>query len=186
MTRRAANWNLILALGFLGIAILSGVILGIVIDFGCAELRGEQQSLYISISEARAQEQISDVEGYGILVEGLASGIYALPRFAARVAFVIGIGITLGLAVVVVLIAVIARIVYAKSHRRFQAYRICVAVQHALSICFPVGFLIALLRVGNVFLCWIPIMLLIYALIAAWIGLRQMISNHALFHGGEN
>lgn len=175
VTKQAANWNLIFAFGFLGIVILLGAIYGVVINIGHVELMDTQQSAHTSISETRAQEQIGDVEGYGMLAELLASGVYALSGFAARIAFMICIGIPLVAALMLVLFAVIIRIVFAKSHTHFLPYRICATVQHVWAMCFSAGFLAVLANNGGEIFCWIPATLLIYALIAAWIGLRQTI-----------
>lgn len=180
ISREAANFNLKAAAGFLGIVILMGIVLLVVLLIGNTNIADQRASIHDSISNTLSQNEIDDVEGYGLLAEGFAYGVYSLSEIAITIVFLILIGIPLVAALLLLLLAGIARIVYAKSRIHFLPYRILVILQYTLTICFTVVFLIAITEnIGVNILLLIPSLLLLAAAINVFLGI------HCTFFSGS-
>ncbi|WP_295214734.1 hypothetical protein [Ruminococcus sp.] len=174
VSKKAANYSLKAAAGFLGIVILLGIILLVILFIDNTAIADQKANLHDSISDTLAQNEIDDVEGYGLIVDGSVYTLYSLSGIAGAFVFIIYIGIPLAAALLLVLFAAITRIVYAKSRKHFFPYHILVILQHVLTIAFSVIFLaaIAIASFDADILLLIPIILLITALVNTFLGIR--------------
>lgn len=177
VSQKTANLNLKTAAGFLGVVILLGIILLIILLIGNTSIAEQKANLHKSISDTLTQDTIEDVDGYSVIVNGLAYTLFSLSGIAIAFVFIIYIGIPFTSALVLFLFAAVARIVYAKSRVNFLPYRILVILQYLLTIAFSVIFLVIIASINTDILLLIPVILLITAFFNAFLGIL-----HTFFH----
>lgn len=126
--------NLIISL-FLTFCVLSFAIL---LGVGAGHANDKLDTLKNDISTTlETDDEIDDVEGYGIILQGIS---YGLGAFASALAFVFAILIGI-YGFFMFLFAVIARCIFDKSGGRLLAYRILMGVEYALQAGIVVLFL---------------------------------------------
>lgn len=122
--KKRANINFILVIILTAVMMLVPIILGA----AYVELNNEMDSLKSEMSATLEDGEVGDVEGYGVIAQGIG---YGLGSFAGALVLVM-IVLVGGYAFVLFLIALIARLVFAKEGKRLLAYRILMGVEYAL------------------------------------------------------
>lgn len=102
-------------------------------------LDGALTDLKSDIREVQQEDEIGDVEGYGLILNGLAYGAGIIGKFLIEVLFVWIPGIFAG---VLLLFSVLARVLYRENKERVLIYRIL------MGIVYGVLFILELLLLG--------------------------------------
>lgn len=116
--------NFIMSMAVVALMLVCIVILGVAsakISDGCNSAKNE-------ISATRQKDEIGDVEGYGIAVNGIGYGFGALTGFVILVIEIL-IG---GYALLLFVFAAIARAVFSKQGKGLIAYRVLMGIEYVL------------------------------------------------------
>ncbi len=163
--KKTANKNFIMAILLVAAMTLVCILLGVVL----IDLDGDLDSAKNSISTTVGDGAVEDVEGYGVIAESIAYGFGA---FAGAILLVI-IFLVGGYAFVLFLIALIARLIYAKEGKKLLAYRILMGVEYLLQTGLFLFFIDSLMREFNVIILIMMLLVLaeiVYGVINTYTG----------------
>ncbi|MBQ8821347.1 MAG: hypothetical protein IJZ82_01775 [Lachnospiraceae bacterium] len=114
------------------VILLVAAMLLIPLIFGLAliDLDSDMDSLKNEISTTLEDGEVDDVEGYGVIAESVGYGFGA---FASVIIFVIILMVG-GYALLLFVIALIARLIFKAEGKRLTAYRILMGVEYVLQL----------------------------------------------------
>ena len=122
--KKQINKNFILSLTLVGMLLLV-IVLGIVLQYemntGIDGLRGDIESV-------RSRDEIGDVEGYGMIANGIGYGLGMIGMVLVWVFLIIIPGI---LAAFIFIFALLAKLIYQNNPQRILAYRILMGFSYA-------------------------------------------------------
>ncbi len=124
--KKRANINFILIIILTVAMLLVPAILGIAL----IDLDSDMESLKSEISVALEDDEMDDVEGYGVIAEGVG---YGLGAFAGALVFAVALLVG-GYAILLFVVALIARLVFAKEGKRLVVYRILMGLEYILQL----------------------------------------------------
>lgn len=151
------NKNFILTLTLVAILLLMIILGKVLAEAISSEISGGQSK----IESIQDQEEISDVEGYGIIVEGIAD-VFGVIGMIAVVMYLIVIPAILALYIFI--FALIARLIYKETPGRILAYRILMGFSFSGQIIMLLCCLLCMQSIG-----WVTLISLVIGVYIFWV-----------------